>query len=53
MLENFFGNYMLENFLETICWKIFQNYRLEKIFGNYMLENLWDPYDGDLLMETF
>ena len=27
--------YMLENFLQTICWEIFER----KFFGNYMLEN--------------
>ena len=36
---------MLGNFLETICWK--------KFFGNYILGKFCNPYNVNLLMETF
>ena len=40
-----FGNYKLENFLETICWEIFGKYMLG-IFGTVCWEMFWKLYAG-------
>ena len=50
-----FGNYMLGNLLETICWEIFWKQYARKFFGNNMLGNFleticWEPPDGNYVL---